>query len=185
MPSEARYATEAPSCFQILWADAWPWIYTMPASGWELNRALLQSSRKETSLWVRQWRVIGYLGRAHFSFFSQHLSQKSCFLQESPTNCFMSGTSTSGPQELVTNKCPHFRSVAEFPKNWYECSNYVTCINFSPLCFFSCLDLPSLLLSSFVPCFLYSPNIYLRNEKVDSWKDGICILITLSTMPGR
>lgn len=116
MPCEALGATEVfQSCEQVCGFA----ICTTPTSGSELSKAVLQTNQK-ISLWLSPWRRgMGYLGRVHFIFFSEHLGQKSSFLQKSPTNCFvfMSKTSSSRPQELVTNKCPHFKSVAEFVKN--------------------------------------------------------------------
>lgn len=76
-------------------------------------------------------------------------------LQKSPTNCFfyvqylnLKATGISG-QEV-----PHFRSVTEFPKNWYEHSNYVICMNFTPLCLFLLFGL-ALLVHSFLIFFNY------------------------------
>lgn len=104
MPYEALGAT---AVFQFCEQVCGLAICTMPTSGSELSKALLQTNQEKISLWLSPWRRrMGYLGRrAHFIFFFEHLGQKSSFLQKSPTNCFvfMSRTSTSRPQELVIN----------------------------------------------------------------------------------
>ena len=87
MPSEALDPTEA---FQFCEQMCGLVIWITPASGSELSQALLQANHEKTSLWLSPWRrVMGYLGRAHFIFFSEHLGQKSSFLQKSPINCFL------------------------------------------------------------------------------------------------
>lgn len=135
MPSKGLDASRSLPAFKFCDQVCGLAICPTPASGWGLGKALVQSGHEETSLWLSLWRPIGYLGRADFIFFPEHLSQKSCFLQKNSTDFFFSfiaSTSTPGPQGLVASKCPHVRSVAEV-FNWYEHSNYVTCINFTLL----------------------------------------------------
>lgn len=86
MPSEALDPTEA---FQFCEQMCGLVICITPTSGSELSQALLQANHEKTGLWLSPWRrVMGYLGRAHFIFFSGHLGQKLSFLQKSPINCF-------------------------------------------------------------------------------------------------
>lgn len=145
------------------------------------------------------WRkVTERWGRAHFIFFSEHL--KSRFLQKSPTKCFfclvwflvvfffflMSRTSTSRPQDSVDNTCLPFKSVAEYPRNLYQCSNYVACINFTLLRLFLLFGL-ALFMTWFIHSLfsLFTKYLLGNKKKIGSQKNRVCILITSSTMPGR
>ena len=118
IPSKGPIATEAPSCFQILWAGMWPYHLSHASLGWGPSRALPRSSAVgRASPGTSPWRL-WYLGRAHFIFFSEHLGQKSLFLNRKVSPTVSLTSSTSRTQELVTDKCLHFRSVADFPNNW-------------------------------------------------------------------
>uniref|UniRef100_A0A8C6D4N1 Uncharacterized protein n=1 Tax=Moschus moschiferus TaxID=68415 RepID=A0A8C6D4N1_MOSMO len=71
MPCEALDATEI---FQFCEQVCSLAICTTPTSGSELSKALLQTNQEKISLWLSPWRRgMGYLGRAHSIFFSEHL----------------------------------------------------------------------------------------------------------------
>lgn len=144
-------------CFQILWADA---ICTTRTSGAVLSKVLAKPWGDQPP--AQPGKGDGYVERAYSIFFSEHLGQKSCCLQTSPTTCFF------GVQYLNLRAMgisgPHFKSVAEFPKNLYECLT-VTCINFTLPCLFLLFQL-----ALFITRFIHSlsslfTKYLLRNEK--------------------